>query len=291
MADSTWRASPGWKDGVREVVARGQEQRRGQRSRAAGRARRRDARGGTRPEPTPNRSQGPSEPVGGPFRYHARVPSLRPFRALRYAPAIGPDLTAVVCPPYDIIPPALGVALRERDPHNAVRVELPDPEPGGEPATRYRAAARTLAEWRTAGVLVKERQPSIYIHEMTWDGSRGRTPGSRPGRVRAAAAGAVRARQRRPGTRADHDRPQGGPLPAAQGHGCQPEPRDPARGMPRRVRSRPCWTGSRRASRTWSRRPTTASATGCGPAPRPSTMRAPRRATSARCWRCWAAVR
>ena len=83
----------------------------------------------------------------------------------------------MVCPPYDIIPPALGVALRERDPHNAVRVELPEPEPGGEPASRYRAAARALAEWRTAGVLVKERQPSVYIHEMTWDSSRGRTRG------------------------------------------------------------------------------------------------------------------
>ncbi len=105
------------------------------------------------------------------------MPTLRPFRALRYAPAIGPDLTAVVCPPYDIIPPALGVALRERDEHNAVRVELPDPEPGGEPATRYRSAARTLAEWRTAGILVKERRPSIYLHEMTWDSSRGRTQG------------------------------------------------------------------------------------------------------------------
>ena len=105
------------------------------------------------------------------------MPSLRPFRALRYAAAVGPDLSAVVCPPYDIIPPALGAALRERDAHNAVRVELPDPEPGGEPSTRYRAAARTLAEWRTAGVLVKERQPAVHIHEMTWDGSRGRAPG------------------------------------------------------------------------------------------------------------------
>lgn len=82
-----------------------------------------------------------------------------------------------MCPPYDIIPEALGVALRERDPYNAVRVELPYPESYGDADTRYRVSARHLAEWRTAGVLVKERLPSIYIHEMTWDGSRGRTPG------------------------------------------------------------------------------------------------------------------
>ena len=91
----------------------------------------------------------------------------------------------MVCPPYDIIPADLGVALRERDPHNAVRVELPDAEPGGEADSRYRVAARTLAEWRTAGVLVKDRQPSIYIHEMTWDATRGRAPG----RARGSSSG------------------------------------------------------------------------------------------------------
>ncbi len=105
------------------------------------------------------------------------MPVLRPFRALRYADAVGPDLSTVVCPPYDIIPPDLAAALRERDPYNAVRVELPDAEPDGLPATRYRVAARTLAEWRTSGVLVKERQPSIYIHEMAWDTGRGRSAG------------------------------------------------------------------------------------------------------------------
>jgi len=133
--------------------------------------------GGTLPEPTPNRLQGLVGACSATSRYHARVPALRPFRALRYAAAIGPDLSAVVCPPYDIIPPALGVALRQRDDHNAVRIELPDPEPDGESATRYRVAARTLAEWRTAGILVKDRQPAVYIHEMTWGSSRGRTAG------------------------------------------------------------------------------------------------------------------
>ena len=107
-----------------------------------------------------------------------------------------------MCPPYDIIPADLGAALRGRDPYNAVRVELPDPEPGGELDSRYRAAARALAEWRTAGILVKERQPAGYIHEMTWDGTRGRTPGRARGvfvRLRLEAFGpdsGVRAHER-----------------------------------------------------------------------------------------------
>lgn len=96
------------------------------------------------------------------------MPVLKPFRGLRYAPPIGPDLSDVVCPPYDIISPHLADALLARSPRNAVRLELPQPEPGGADETRYRAAARTLAEWRSEGVLVKDRQPSLYVHEMRW---------------------------------------------------------------------------------------------------------------------------
>jgi uncharacterized protein (DUF1015 family) len=96
------------------------------------------------------------------------VPTLKPFRGLRYAPSLGPDLSALLCPPYDIIPPALADALLERAPANAVRLELPRPESGGADDSRYRAAARTLAEWRTDGVLVKDRGSALYVHEMRW---------------------------------------------------------------------------------------------------------------------------
>ncbi len=96
------------------------------------------------------------------------VPTLRPFRGLRYAPSRGSDLSAVLCPPYDIIDAASADRLLARDPANAVRLELPRPEPGGDADSRYATAARTLAAWRTEGVLVLEGQPSVYIHEMTW---------------------------------------------------------------------------------------------------------------------------
>jgi uncharacterized protein (DUF1015 family) len=98
----------------------------------------------------------------------------------------------VLCPPYDIIPPTLAEELRARAPANAVRLELPDPEPGEPEATRYRAAARTLAEWRTEGILVKERQPSLYVHEMRWPAGGLRTAGRARGvyaRLRLEAFG------------------------------------------------------------------------------------------------------
>ncbi len=105
------------------------------------------------------------------------MPTLKPFRGLRYAASLGADLSDVLCPPYDIIPAAQADELLARDPANAVRVELPRPEPGGEDDSRYRAAARALAEWRTAGILVKERAPAVYVHEMTWQTGGARTEG------------------------------------------------------------------------------------------------------------------
>ncbi|MEZ4597086.1 MAG: DUF1015 domain-containing protein, partial [Chloroflexota bacterium] len=105
------------------------------------------------------------------------MPTLKPFRGLRYAPSLGPDLSAVVCPPYDVIPPAMAEALLARSPANAIRLELPAPEPGGDDDTRYHAAARVLAEWRTGGVLVKEHGPALYLHEMRWPDGGLRTAG------------------------------------------------------------------------------------------------------------------
>lgn len=96
------------------------------------------------------------------------VPALRPFRALRYGSSSAPDLGAVLCPPYDVISAEERAALAARDPHNAVRLELPEPPPGGVAEERYREAARTLVAWRTNGVLRKDRVPAIYIYEQLY---------------------------------------------------------------------------------------------------------------------------
>ena len=87
---------------------------------------------------------------------------VRPFRALRYNPEL--DLAAVVCPPFDTIPPQLQDELYERSPLNAVRVELAR-ENGG---TRYENAARTLHEWIDQGTLRRDSTPAYYLYEQTF---------------------------------------------------------------------------------------------------------------------------
>lgn len=87
---------------------------------------------------------------------------VRPFRALRYNPEL--DLAAVVCPPFDTIPPQLQDELYDRSPFNAVRVELAK-ENGG---TRYESAARTLKEWLASGTIRRDAMPAYYLYEQTF---------------------------------------------------------------------------------------------------------------------------
>jgi uncharacterized protein (DUF1015 family) len=101
------------------------------------------------------------------------VPSLRPFRALRFDPSSVGDPAAVVAPPYDVIGPDERERLIARHPANVVRLDLPNDETGDEPDDRYRRAARTLAAWRSDGTLRKDPHPSIYVYEQTY-----RVPGT-----------------------------------------------------------------------------------------------------------------
>ena len=114
------------------------------------------------------------------------MPVVRPFRALRYA-ADSVDLARVVAPPYDVIDPSKQAMLLARDPHNVVRLDLPRTEPGEEPDVRYRRAARTLADWRSAGFLRAESRPALYAYEQTY-----RVPGSEEVRTQRGFFGRLR---------------------------------------------------------------------------------------------------
>jgi uncharacterized protein (DUF1015 family) len=87
---------------------------------------------------------------------------VRPFRALRYNPEL--DLAAVICPPFDTIPPQLQDELYERSRLNAVRIELAK-ENGG---SRYENATRTLKEWLAEGALRQDSLPAYYLYEQTF---------------------------------------------------------------------------------------------------------------------------
>ncbi|MEO8625775.1 MAG: DUF1015 domain-containing protein [Candidatus Limnocylindrales bacterium] len=85
------------------------------------------------------------------------MPELKPLRGLRYNPAAVSELSAVLCPPYDVISPAERQRLVDDDPHNAVRLELPD---------SYEAGAALLEQWQHEGVLTRDERPALYLYEQ-----------------------------------------------------------------------------------------------------------------------------
>ena len=86
------------------------------------------------------------------------MPDFLPFPALRYASTTsGTDLSRVCAPPYDVIEPDQRSALLAADPHNAVRLILPD---------SYRDAAEMLARWQSDGTLVADDEPTFSIYRM-----------------------------------------------------------------------------------------------------------------------------
>jgi uncharacterized protein (DUF1015 family) len=101
----------------------------------------------------------------------APVPTLGPFRALRYDPAVIGDLSAVISPPYDVISLSERARLLARNPRNVVRIELPvnvAGEGGADAGEPYRAAAETLRAWREDGTLRVDEHPSLYVYEQRY---------------------------------------------------------------------------------------------------------------------------
>ncbi len=86
---------------------------------------------------------------------------LAPFRGLRYARDRVSGIANVTSPPYDVISGGILEHLRAADPHNVVRLILP-----GASADANQAAARLLREWLSAGVLIRDRTPALYLYEQ-----------------------------------------------------------------------------------------------------------------------------
>jgi len=91
---------------------------------------------------------------------------LAPFRGIRYARDRVSGIANVTSPPYDVISGGSLEHLRAADPHNVVRLILP-----GEAADASQAAAVLLRAWLSAGVLIRDRMPALYLYEQAGAGS------------------------------------------------------------------------------------------------------------------------
>lgn len=69
-------------------------------------------------------------------------------------------MDGLVAPPYDVIDAAQRAELRAASPHNAVRLELPEPP--------YERVRELIAEWTGAGVLAAPAAPGIVAWTQTF---------------------------------------------------------------------------------------------------------------------------
>jgi uncharacterized protein (DUF1015 family) len=96
---------------------------------------------------------------------------IRPLRAVRYEPSAVGSLDAVAAPPYDVIDDEMRAALVAKSPFNVVEVDLPRAENGGDP---YLHAQTTYEHWLQQGILVHEREDSIWALTQSYEGPDGR---------------------------------------------------------------------------------------------------------------------
>lgn len=104
---------------------------------------------------------------------------VRPFRALTYREHGADHLARVSSPAYDLVDPAGRDRLAAADPHNIVRLILPDVEPSpGQGTTRLErdqrsaaVAGETLRAWLSAEVLVRDPVPALWRYEMAAPGA------------------------------------------------------------------------------------------------------------------------
>jgi uncharacterized protein (DUF1015 family) len=125
---------------------------------------------------------------------------VQPLRALHYDSARAGMLADLVAPPYDVIDAAERATLAARSPYNVVAIDLPV---GLDP---YVHAGELFARWQTQGVLARDPEPALWVHEQRYRGPDGEA------RTRRGVFARVRVEEYGPGRIRPHERTHQGPL-------------------------------------------------------------------------------
>ena len=123
------------------------------------------------------------------------MPSVSPFRALRYDEEVAGPLPDLVAPPYDVIDDDARREYLARSPYNVVHLTLP-----GAPED----AGRALADWRERGVL-REEPPALWFLAQDYVGPDG------VARTREGLAGSIEATPYEAGEVLPHERTHAAP--------------------------------------------------------------------------------
>ena len=87
---------------------------------------------------------------------------IAPFRAIRYNLNRTPNLSPIICPPYDVISITDYHRLTAGHPQNIVRIELPMTQGKKD---KYEVAAEFWDRWQNNRTLIREKEPCFYGYE------------------------------------------------------------------------------------------------------------------------------
>jgi len=97
------------------------------------------------------------------------MPEIVPFAGVRYDLEKVGKLSEVIAPPYDVISPAMQEELCQQHPNNVVRLILDKILPTDDQENnRYTRTAKTLADWKTSGILKSENEPALYVYHQIY---------------------------------------------------------------------------------------------------------------------------
>ena len=105
---------------------------------------------------------------------------IHPFRGIHYNQQVVKDLSAVICPPYDLITPQMEQELHHKSRYNFVRVEASRKLPQDTLMNnKYTRSVATLEQWLKQGVLKVDEVPAVYFHDhyFTYQGKEHRRRG------------------------------------------------------------------------------------------------------------------
>ena len=134
-----------------------------------------------------------------------------PFRGLRFDAEVCGAWGGLLGPPYDVVTPERAAALRALSRYQITHVETPG-------AGGAESAAATLRDWREAGALKRDAEPSYYVarHRFRQGGEDARADIAAGGGAAGAVVGGARGRRLDEAARMDDGRAPRGAHDAAR---------------------------------------------------------------------------
>ena len=94
---------------------------------------------------------------------------VAPFKGFTYNLSYGQEFSKLVAPPYDVISEEEQEEYYQAHPHNVIRLILGKKKTGDTDwDNRYTRAADYLKRWEADGILVRAKEPAIYLTSLTY---------------------------------------------------------------------------------------------------------------------------